>query len=730
MVNDMKNKLHPVFVSLFSNDTEFGKLIKKVTNQEYSHATISVDSTMNHMYSFGNVPMSNAVEPDSFVVESIYSPAYIKNLYFDVYAVFLTEEELNKLKANVAFFEEHQEKFYYSNKGLIEYFFGKKNTKNLTHMQKKKKNSWFCSEFVAYMLKTADEAMVKNTMLSPGDLVNEPYVHWISKYTISTFDSKDLDKKAKKVQAEVEDSAKKNNPLTESSVTSMSDLVTPDKKIRFYRKDENDYVPIYVILTRNNTLVGNTIANLSRSDYNHASLSLSADLTHMYSFAGKDNFKGGFVREDITSPGFQELIHDKKLPSRYALYVTFVSKKKYQIIKEKLDNIIVDVDRYTYNFKQLFKLPLGIKNSSENSYICSEFVGMLLSLANPDLISKHHSLLTPMDVVKNEKFYLVSSGELKDYSYKHTLKEVNSLVKGKKLYKLLSESTYAANYLYYKDVMDSDVIVNQILHNFYPTTVLEPLPLFSCANGGLFFSEDDIVEYGEEFEAYYDTGKNIYGADLSEDTDHVKYCMDLYNVYMMLFLKEGGLEILKNNEERNGILIKDHVFSILNQWSGRVSRALELLRDSIDKDEEEINKCKQRVVDLMWSTKCRMQDDLIPAYKYNFALRVGFVHLPSTDDMTDIENVKVNFGYINKVAHDIFLTTDGRYPVFDQNSLISAAHSFDEDEIDADHFLEKWLYFYRLLDCKFKIGANTIFAKYMQDRSVIDEYDYRMSITS
>ena len=88
------NDLYPVYIFLFSNDTEFGKLIRKTTGSEYSHATIALDATMNNMYSFSDIPFSrDKFFGAGFVRESIWSPMYRKNRFFTALVTFVTKEE-------------------------------------------------------------------------------------------------------------------------------------------------------------------------------------------------------------------------------------------------------------------------------------------------------------------------------------------------------------------------------------------------------------------------------------------------------------------------------------------------------------------------------------------------------------------------------------------------------------------------------------------------------------
>lgn len=197
------NKLYPIYVILFNNNTNLSKLIKKTTGSEYSHATISLDPSLNEMYSFTGIPYANrtgfGMPPAGLIRESVYGPMYSTNIFFTVLITFVDENGYNEIKNKIDYFIQNHSKYRYNDIGLIKYFFNIRTTKMPNENKKKK---WFCSEFVSYLLKVGGKPGLDSIMKSPQDLYNSNlYVESVD-YTLKSFSEKDLVSKTKKAEKE------------------------------------------------------------------------------------------------------------------------------------------------------------------------------------------------------------------------------------------------------------------------------------------------------------------------------------------------------------------------------------------------------------------------------------------------------------------------------------------------------------------------------------------------
>ena len=183
----------PIYVVLFSNNGSFSKLIRKATGSDYSHATITLDPSLNDMYSFSDIPLTRSkfilTSTAGFTRESIYGPMYAHNLYFTVLICFVTRDQREEVRKKIEYFKKNWNKYQYNDIGLIQYYFNKTNTNN---HDERKKFKWFCSEFVSYMLNTASIPGFDDIMEAPQDLKDMNFYADSVDYTIPSFKKTDL----------------------------------------------------------------------------------------------------------------------------------------------------------------------------------------------------------------------------------------------------------------------------------------------------------------------------------------------------------------------------------------------------------------------------------------------------------------------------------------------------------------------------------------------------------
>lgn len=189
----MSDSLHPVYVILFCNDGPFSRMIRKFTGSEYSHATITLDPSLNNMYSFSDIPYAKSktfmTAKAGFVRESLWSPQFTHNLFFNVMITFVNDENYKKIEDKIEFFKKNYTKYKYNDIGLIQYYL---NMKNTNKHDETKKMKWFCSEFVTYMLNTGNTFGTDDVLQAPEDLASMQSLSAVARYTIPTFSEEDL----------------------------------------------------------------------------------------------------------------------------------------------------------------------------------------------------------------------------------------------------------------------------------------------------------------------------------------------------------------------------------------------------------------------------------------------------------------------------------------------------------------------------------------------------------
>ncbi len=163
-----QNEDREIYIVVSQTGTILSLILKLVTGAEYNHSSISLDKTMHTMYSFGRKNPYHAL-PGAFVKES---PEYgtfkrFKNTEAKVVKMTVTEEQYNELSSQLRRMWRHREEYHYNYIGLL---FG------MFHRKKKRDYYFYCSEFVAELLK--DSGIVApdtfGTIVKPIDFLDLP----------------------------------------------------------------------------------------------------------------------------------------------------------------------------------------------------------------------------------------------------------------------------------------------------------------------------------------------------------------------------------------------------------------------------------------------------------------------------------------------------------------------------------------------------------------------------
>ena len=99
-------------------------MIKSVTREDYSHASLSLDTKLDHMMSFGTRPTDNKL---GFIpVESIHDKAFTDRNYstYALYMYLAPMEEYNTAMELLNTFTSNVYKFKYNTLGCVRLLFG------------------------------------------------------------------------------------------------------------------------------------------------------------------------------------------------------------------------------------------------------------------------------------------------------------------------------------------------------------------------------------------------------------------------------------------------------------------------------------------------------------------------------------------------------------------------------------------------------------------------------
>ena len=197
-INESVNKtekLYPVYIMLVHSGTAVSNVIKKVSHSEYSHASISFDSSMSKMYSFARKDPKNPFI-GGFRYESIGKGFYEKKeVPYGVYVVPCTEDQIKRMKKRLAYFEKNQEKFTFDFVGLVTNYAGIVNNPAY---------SWFCSRFVADILNAGSpEGKVyvpEPSLQDPDDFKRAVFARYVvSGDNLMKYDQKEVDRATKRI---------------------------------------------------------------------------------------------------------------------------------------------------------------------------------------------------------------------------------------------------------------------------------------------------------------------------------------------------------------------------------------------------------------------------------------------------------------------------------------------------------------------------------------------------
>lgn len=159
MFDEVKNK--KIYIVLTYSGTMLSRIIKVYTHDKYCHVSVGLDEKLEEMYSFGRLRPYNPFIA-GFVHEKLHSGTFkrFKNTKTEVYSVSVTEEQYDKVKQIIDEFNLECNKYKFNIIGLFAVAF---------HIKFKRKNSFYCAEFVKYIVENANLQMELPELVKPMD---------------------------------------------------------------------------------------------------------------------------------------------------------------------------------------------------------------------------------------------------------------------------------------------------------------------------------------------------------------------------------------------------------------------------------------------------------------------------------------------------------------------------------------------------------------------------------
>lgn len=132
-----------IYIVLTDTGTILNRIIKFYTNKPYNHVSISLDRELDELYSFARKKYYNPLI-GGFVKEDRNNNPILMKSKCVIYCLETDVETYNRVLNNIKEFYNNKDKFKYNILGLIGVIIKK---------EFKRKNKYFCSQFVATVLK-------------------------------------------------------------------------------------------------------------------------------------------------------------------------------------------------------------------------------------------------------------------------------------------------------------------------------------------------------------------------------------------------------------------------------------------------------------------------------------------------------------------------------------------------------------------------------------------------
>lgn len=238
-----KQYKNPVYIVLMHSGSLMANIIKKVTNDTFSHSCIAFNSKLDPLYSFGTKGKGSSGIGFS-VSDSKDKFFQTHNAYYHVYVMYVTDEALEKMKQKITYFEENSSKFKYDFSGLIDIYRGVSSEDHIYKM--------FCSRFVMSIINLSTTLDKVPSLWRPNDITNLENISLVNKgENFYEYDYKitEANEKAIKNGTYNEDSILEQSESSDSDYTNYSKyIISGDKKENCY-DIQQDYKSRYKSFT-------------------------------------------------------------------------------------------------------------------------------------------------------------------------------------------------------------------------------------------------------------------------------------------------------------------------------------------------------------------------------------------------------------------------------------------------------------------------------------------------
>lgn len=152
--------MRKIYIILTYTGTILSKIVKIYTKKEYSHVSISLDSDLTQMYSFGRLNPYNPFV-GGFVHEAIDSGTFkrFKKTKTKIYSLEIEEEKYEKLENIIKNIQQRKKLYKFNLIGLMAV---------TLNVKIKRERCFYCAEFVKYVLEQS-QVLTLPDIIKPED---------------------------------------------------------------------------------------------------------------------------------------------------------------------------------------------------------------------------------------------------------------------------------------------------------------------------------------------------------------------------------------------------------------------------------------------------------------------------------------------------------------------------------------------------------------------------------
>ncbi|MFU0790487.1 MAG: DUF3800 domain-containing protein [Virgibacillus proomii] len=174
-----------VYLLLTDTGTWLTRLIKLYTKKPFNHASIAFDEQLKQVYSFGRKTPKNPFI-GGFVQEDIKGGIF-KQATGVVYSISITEDQWKKMQNYIQQLQAEKDHYRYNFIGLFGF---------LLKRPIKRKNAFFCSQFVAAILQESNVIQFNKpiSLISPYDLQTTESFQFVYEGKLQEFSSQTNDR--------------------------------------------------------------------------------------------------------------------------------------------------------------------------------------------------------------------------------------------------------------------------------------------------------------------------------------------------------------------------------------------------------------------------------------------------------------------------------------------------------------------------------------------------------